>query len=697
MKFKYQLTHCADMGGSIFSIRRTLFKSSCRQALLTILLLLTCFYGLGQSRNTTDLDKNWKFIIDSARTGLNKGWNKFLPENSVRVSIPHTWNVTPNLEDYSGLAWYQKDITIPSEWRNKNIRIRFGAVYHDAIIYINGKKITQHLNSGYTAFYADISDYVNFGQKNSLIVSVDNSFSDQSIPFMKSFDYPNDGGIIRDVELQVSDRPSIRYVHIDPLIDFKDTTGTAVVKIRLWEDGIKNASFTISIKEKSSPENILSQKLQLSKRGDEFVANLDLEKIKLWHFDRPELYQVYVTVKKNNKVSDQISDQFGFRKISISGNKLLFNNEPVRLPGLEYMPSSYPEFGAAEPKWVMDSVMNLFNDLNVKISRFHWQVDRHMLDVMDEKGLLVQVEIPWWQRPTVLTPQLLSVVKQQLREMIENDYNHPSIFAWGISNEVFVTTKDQAEYNTLMGQYKELINLSKTLDPYRMTNIISATTPDRGEKAETLLGDFPTWNDYVGTWAGGVREELPGYFERAEKLLGDRPLLITEAGLCEPRFLGGDQRRISDMIYHYNEWAKRDYIAGCIYFCLNDYRSQKGEDGKGKFKARVHGLTDLYFNKKPSYYVYKQLASPVMITQIKKVDDNTVKVVLKNKNSLPTYTLTGYKIKWNTPDGVQKVIDLPTLNPGKGTTVELDNIQPRFVFDVLSPLGTKVISYPAPN
>lgn len=668
-----------------------------RRFIITTVLSVLCFYASGQSRNTVILDKNWKFIVDSSRVGLNAGWNRSFPENSLAVSVPHTWNVTKNLEDYYGMAWYQKDIMVPAGWKNKNIRVRFGAVYHDAVIYVNGRKVMQHMNSGYTAFYADISDYVKVGEKNSLVVSVDNSFSDQSFPFMKSFDYPNDGGIIREVELQASDRPSIRYVHVDPLIDFKDTTGTAVVKIRLWEDDVKNGSFTISIKEKNSATAALSQTLQLSKTGNEFVTRLDLKKIKLWHFDLPELYQVTVAVNKNRKISDQVSDQFGFREIRISGSKLLFNNEPVRLPGLEYMPSSYPDFGAAEPKWVMDSVMNLFNDLNVKISRFHWQVDRHMLDLMDEKGLLVQVEIPWWQRPTVLTPQLLAVAKQQLVEMIESDYNHPSIFAWGVSNEVYVTTTDQAEYDKLMSQYKELISLSKSLDPNRMANIVSATTPDRGQKAETLLGDFPTWNDYVGTWAKGPREDLPNYLSRAQALLGGRPLFITEAGLCEPYFSGGDQRRISDMIYHYNEWAQRDYIAGAIYFCLNDYRSQMGEDGKGRFKARIHGLTDLYFNKKPSYYVYKQLASPILISQIKKINDSTVKITLKNKNTLPSYTIKGYQVKWNAPDGTRMSKEIPVLKPGESTALELTNMQARFVFDIVSYAGTKISGYPAPN
>lgn len=83
--------------------------------------------------------------------------------------------------------------------------------------------------------------------------------------------------------------------------------------------------------------------------------------------------------------------------------------------------------------------------------------------------------------------------------------------------------------------------------------------------------DIPTWNEYIGTWHGSgrkIREELPDYFKQIAPVLGGRPLFITEYGLCEPAFVGGDRRRTDDMLYHIKEWTKQDFVTGYIYFCL---------------------------------------------------------------------------------------------------------------------------------
>jgi beta-glucuronidase len=148
------------------------------------------------------------------------------------------------------------------------------------------------------------------------------------------------------------------------------------------------------------------------------------------------------------------------------------------------------------------------------------------------------------------------------------------------------------------------------------------------------------------------------------------------------------------MTYHYGEWARRDYIVGCIYFCLNDYRTHMGEDGAGKFKARIHGITDLYLRKKPSYFVFKQLASPVQINNVKKINDSAISITLLNKNSLPSYTLRGYGIRWRSATG--KVLEkaIPVLEPGQSITLQIDDIEQRFSFDVVTGNGVNVISYP---
>lgn len=647
-------------------------------SIITLLLLLASLPVSAQtaSRELVSLNGQWRFTTDPQPAG----WQTGLDAKAMEVTVPHTWNVMKGYEDYEGLAWYEKKFHADDDWKGKDIRIKFAAVYHDAVIWLNGKKVGEHLHAGYTTFYTDITDAIRYGEENTLVVSVSNAYSELNLPYQRVFDWPNDGGIIRDVDLVISGKPSIRYVHVTPDIDFADTSAKTKVSIRLWEEKVKKTGFEITLKEKKTQKVIWTEKRTLSKQNGVFNTLIDIKKVHLWHFNDPFLYQVEVKT-----TGDQQTIQTGFRKIALEGTKLLVNNEPVRLPGIEYMPSSHPDYGSAEPAWVMDSVVNMMKDLNVVITRFHWQIDEHMLDMMDEKGILVQEEIPWWQQPGKLSPELKETAKRQLSEMIERDYNHPSVFAWGISNEVSSTDSDQ---------YHELKAYVKTLDNNRMANVVSNETFKRKEKDESLIGDLPTWNEYIGTWFGKATEELPAYFKIIESFLGNRPLLITENGLCEPRFPGGDLRRVHDMIYHYSEWAKRDYIVGCIYFSLNDYRTQRGEDGAANLKARIHGITDLYFNKKPSYHIYKQLAAPVEITLVEKQTDTQIKVTLTNKNSLPSYTIRGYKITWKTADGQHAEKVLPNMKPGEKILIELENIQKRFAFEIMSPGGYHVTGYP---
>ncbi|MGV3510142.1 MAG: sugar-binding domain-containing protein, partial [Sphingobacteriaceae bacterium] len=367
---------------------------------LIAILFITCAlnsFGQGIKRNIMSLNGEWTFLTDAKETGLSSGWNESLPQSAEIVKVPHTWNLMEGLERYHGLAWYQKKITVPANWKNKNIQIKFGAVYHDAVVYLNGKKITEHLNSGYTTFYANIANNVKFGTENTLVVSVSNKFSETNLPYKDVFDWVNDGGIIRDIDLIASGKPSIRYAHVIPVINFKDTSAKAQIKIRLWEGEVKKSKFHISINEKKSGKKVFAKDVTLTKSGNEFITSIDLKKVNLWRFDNPFLYQIEVSTS-----ADKLVSQFGFRKIELQGKKLMVNNEAVRLPGIEYMPASHPDYGSAEPKWVMDSVMTMFKDLNATITRFHWQVDEHMLNLMDEKGILLQAEIPWWQQPANL-------------------------------------------------------------------------------------------------------------------------------------------------------------------------------------------------------------------------------------------------------------------------------------------------------
>jgi beta-glucuronidase len=651
------------------------------------MIMLFPFLSRGEHQ-TQSLDGDWKFRLDSDSTGW-QSWYRGLPDDARTVSVPHTWNIEDGNERYFGTAWYQKEVHIPEEWSRQQVRLHFEAVYRDAVIWVNGRKAGENKGSGYTPFSFDISRLVHYGANNRIVLSVSNAFSDSSFPYLTKFDWNNDGGIIRPVSLIVTGKPSIRYAHADPEIDFGKLTAKVAIRIKTWEKDVEKAVFRLTLSEYGTKRLIFSQTAELKMKNGIFTTDVALDSIKLWHFDSPHLYSLQVEVINRGKTSDTYNTRFGFRKVEIKGKQLFLNEEPVRLAGIEYMPGSHPEYGMAEPVKVMSTAVNQMKDLNCVITRFHWQQDRRMLDMLDECGMLVQEELPWWQNPDNLTPEMEMLAKQQIDAMIERDFNHPCIFSWGISNEV--------QANTDRDNYTRLIDHTRTWGGNTFVTIVSCIIADAFADDPALLADIPTWNDYVGSWHAKVNEDAPGILQNIhEKALNGRPLLVTEAGLCEPQNVGGDARRIVDMTYHYDLWAKNDFIFGCIYFCLNDYRTHFGESGKGRYQQRIHGLTDQWFGKKPSYAVYKSLAAPVYFEWLQPSAKGTeADVSIAVKNSLPAYTLRNYRLVWKNASGTIRELLLPDLKPGEKYKTVITGLSPNekpFV-QVVRPNGYIVSQY----
>lgn len=641
----------------------------------------------------------WRFIADSL------DYSAGLPDNAVKVSIPHTYNIMKGLEDYAGKAWYEKKLEIPATMKGKQLRLEFEAVYHDAIVYVNGKKAGSHLGKGYTPFKIDITKLVKYGEENSIVVETDNSYSDLNFPYQRKFDWANDGGIYRKVNLHVSGKRSIRYAHFIPNLSLKDSIGASHVSIRLNESKIKGATFDIKINCKKTGKKVYEARLML-KRGTQgtFDTDINCGKVIPWHFDNPALYDFEVSVIDGSSISDTKKGHIGFRDFKIEGNRFVLNGESVRLPGIETMPGSNPDYGMAEPISYIKANAAMLKDLNTTITRFHWIQGEDMLNALDSLGILIQEELSWWQQPyKELSPEQEALAKETIAEMIEAHYNHPCIFAWVVSNEV----RDNQEAVKTLGAF------IKQQDKSRMAESVGNRIYQFLENDPSLLLDIPTWNEYIGTWHGSgkkIREELPDYFKKIAPVLKGRPLFITEYGLCEPAFVGGDRRRIDDMLYHIKEWARQDFVTGYIYFCLEDYRTQMGEEGMGRHRIRRHGITDYRHNPKPSYYVLRDLMCPVEVDKVQpstavrdnntlagvweaKDGDRTLIVGISVKNNIPSYILRGYTLRYNDAEGVRQTISLPEMHPGQRYDISVPNINDQVKFDICRPDGGSCLNY----
>ena len=574
-------------------------------------------------------------LILATVISLNGEWSFRTATGIERtVTVPHTWNVEKDTAEYRGKATYARELGDVSADRGKTFRLYFNAVYHTAKVSVNGREIGVHVG-GYTPFSFDLTRALDFaaGAKNTLTVEVDNAPSELNFPFQMKYDWAADGGIYRPVELRVTDGPGIRYVHVSP-----SATGDVQVETKLWDGTVKRSSFRV-------------------------------EDARPWHFDNPRLY-----VHTEKAGGDERTVRYGFRDFRVDGTAFVFNGEKVRLPGLETMPGSNPKYGMAEDAAYQRKVMRMLRDANSVITRFHWCQDEATYDACDEIGLLVQDELSWWQKPERLSREQKELAKRLIAEMIEAHYNHPSIVMWCLSNEVIGNGDDLVE----------LAAFVRSLDPTRPVITVSNETHDRLSKSACYRLDLPTWNDYTGSWYySGNREKLPELLERIHADAPDRPLFITEAGVCEPANVGGDSRRVDDMIYHLREWQRRPWIPGYIYFCLNDYRTDIGEEGFGADRIRRHGLTDKRLNPKPSYGVFTRLASPFDVTEVKAMDNNRrVRFTLKVRDTIPCYTVRGYLLKYRTANGAEKSVRLPEIKPGADWSIELDDINSEYALEI---------------
>lgn len=287
---------------------------------------------------------------------------------------------------------------------------------------------------------------------------------------------------------------------------------------------------------------------------------------------------------------------------------------------------------------------------------------------MDEMGFLVQEEIPWWQQPgkSSYDDTIHVTHVKQITDMIQNHSKHPSIISWGIGNEIWGQSENVKQI------FKELKSYAKSLDTTRIVTFVSNSI-SYGPKADvSALSDILTWNEYIGTWHGKHRDELNSYMDQIREELPSRSMMITEHGLCEPVFTGGDVRRIDEMLFHFKEWEKRSWISGVIYFSLNDYRTHMGESNEGKFRQRVHGVTDLYRQRKPSFDVYKKLSSPVSVSE-EHLSDKEIKLIIGCKKSLPAYTISNYKVE-TIYENDTVIFDILDLKPGENFELELDSV-----------------------
>ena len=650
----------------------------------------------------------WKFQVDPGDNGTKELWSAadYSAERWQDVNVPHTWQIDPEHSDYRGIAWYRRAFDALPGWRDSLVRLEFEAVFHTATIWVNGQHAGDHSRKGYTSFSFDISPMIRWGEPNVIAVRVDNAFNEHMLPRGRSSDWANDGGIFRPVQLLVNPETFVERADVEAVPNLSSGEAAITIATHCKNTSAKTWSGTASCRifdddgltVDVSPARGLTIE---AGKTEHLTLQAKLSHAKLWHFDSPHLYRLEVTLS-DGRTEDLYETTFGIREFKINNGKFQLNGEAVQLMGVERMAGSNPKFGMAEPAdWIEHDHRDM-KYLNCVFTRVHWPQDQRVLDYCDRHGILMQTEIPSWGAATFKgmgTQPAADIMEnglEQLHEMVGRDRNHPSVVVWGLCNEI--DGQNPAAYQFA----KRMLEEAKRIDPTRLCSYASHSLRQTPERDVAGLMDFIEANEYFGSWQKGDGKELNEHLDTLHATFPGKPIVISEYGYCactaeRPE---GDDRRIEIMRTHDDVIRSKDFVEGAILFCYNDYRTHMGDRGTGPLQQRVHGVVDLYGTQKASYSVLRSESSPIESMTVEN-RENAFHVVLKNRRTIPSYTLRGYSLmgvfygQGDIPVEAQEA-KLPELAAGQIAKLDLSFAQretPLHVrFEVLRPTGFSAYS-----
>ena len=531
------------------------------------------------------------------------GWRfKTTTEAEFRaVSIPHTWMTDAGYEKYVGHALYQRAFDAPALKQGQIVRLHFDAVYDTARVWLNGKQLGTH-DGGYTPFEFDVTKLLQ-PTGNRLLVEVDNTPTLTSIPALAAGHPSNDnpvgrptivgwmpyGGIIRPVSLLVSEAVYLGPVKAEAKPNL--STGDAALLLRVT---LKNASGTAK---KITPTASIAgltanfRSVTVPAHGAVIVSwTGTLKHAHLWNVRDPYLYDLKVEVP-----GDSYATHIGVREIRVRGTELLLNGRPVHLFGANRVADD-PKEGLREPDNVIERDMSDMLADNMRMMRIaHYPQPPALLDYADRHGMLIIPEAGNWNMSAwqMADPEIRARFKRQQREMIETEWNHPSVVAWSVGNEYESYTEGGRAWTRDMKAY------TLSLDNTRLITFADRYTGDPAVKSGA--DDASQYCDFVSI---NVYGNYAKRFDHAHELYPDKPIFVTEFGkMGEPGL--HDPQRIADITEAVHAMKERPWMIGGSLWTWNDYRSLiRGTPASG---IRSWGVVNVNRERRDSWKVVQKL------------------------------------------------------------------------------------------
>lgn len=604
-------------------------------------------------RKRIELNDNWRFIRANEEQAERELYDD---AHWSIVHIPHTWNAIDGAngyEYYQGACWYRKAFDVEPAYQGSRLFIEFNGSNSITDVYVNGQHIGQH-KGGYSTFRFDITDAVKYGAKNIFAVKVDNTVVDDVYPQKADFTFY--GGIYRDVNIIVTNP-----VHVD-LLDY-GSSGIYVVqeqvtkekaqltvkvrlvndsseekRVRLWADIVNAEQRAVTY---AAKEVVLAA-------GESKAEELPciIEQPILWNGRKhPYMYSVNVSLTSFNDTIDACSIPFGVRYFHVDPEKGFFlNGEHLPLYGVSrHQDRKDMGWAITEQEQVED--MAAIKEIGATSIRLaHYQHSQFFYDLCDKEGMVVWAEIPFI---SVMSQHELEGInaKQQMLELIKQNFNHPSIMFWGLQNEIQIGG-ERPEVRRLV---KELNRLTKEEDPTRLTtmaNVLFVNEEDEYNRMTDVVG----YNKYYG-WYHGKTDDFAPWLDKFHHINPDVPLCISEYGAegivqyhsTEPKVK--DYTEEYHALFHEQVWKifeQRPFLWATYVWNMFDFGANIRDEGGVQGRNNKGLITYDRKIRKDAFYMYKAHWSQekfVHITSKRFVDRVEERIQIKVYSNCSSVTL----------------------------------------------------------
>lgn len=562
---------------------------------------------------------------------LNQDWNfrfshQVNQSSAHRVDLPHTWNAQDALSgktDYKrGIGNYTKKLFIRPEWKGKRLFLRFEGANSVSDIFVNGKHIGEH-RGGYGAFIFEITDRVNYGKDNTILVRVNNGEQLDVMPLVGDFNFY--GGIYRDVHLLLTENVCISPLDyaspgiylIQKQVTDKKADICARINLSNGTEQPQKAIVKLQVNDGTKAVYEIEKEITIAPRKDVQAENIEftLNHPRLWNgIEDPFMYRVVVTLSKDGKELDKVEQPLGLRYYATNADKGFFlNGKHLPLHGV-CRHQERAEIGNALRSKHHEEDTRIMLEMGVNAIRLaHYPQATYMYDLMDKNGIVTWAEIPfvgpggYADKGFVDQPSFRENGKEQLKEMIRQHYNHPSICFWGLFNELKEYGDNPIEY------IKELNVMAHQEDPTRPT---TSASNQAGEL--NFITDNIAWNRYDG-WYGATPATLATWLDETHKNHPALKIAISEYGAGASIYHQQDSLVQTNpgswwhpenwqTEYHIQNWkiiSERPYIWGSFVWNMFDFGAAHRTEGDRPGINDKGLVTHDRKVKKDAFYFYK--------------------------------------------------------------------------------------------